>query len=386
VHASDTAHIADHCYMYALSDKTDKDYNHKCNHHHNERCDHCQNLDGTLKSIEEAIQAIEFASDEDRDESLYLCQSAQRAIYAWKSHQLRSVRQDQARLDLVDNLHDNTIYIVNDWAMKFLPRQYRESQSDWFGKRGISWHISVVFRRFNGELQSQGFIHIIDSCSQDSSAIILIMQHVLKTLETENPEIRKASFRQDNAGCYHSASTILACPRIERTTAIKISRIDFSDPQGGKGSADRLAATCKCHIRMFVNEGHDVTNATEMKDALLSQGGIEVVRVTVVSRMVGSSVDQLGKIPVISKLNNFEYKHGHIVAWRAYDIGIGKDIKLSGKTNEVVKSKPSSQPQVKKKWERSQFKKLTYHLSTPVPKKAVFAYFRDQRHWKDTFL
>ena len=84
---------------------------------------------------------------------------------------------------------------------------------------------------------------------------------------------------------------------------------------------------------MFVNEGHDVTNATEMKDALLSQGGIEGVRVTVVSRIVGSSVDQLGKIPGISKLNNFEYNHGNIVAWRAYGIGKGKDIKLSGKTN-----------------------------------------------------
>ena len=38
-------------------------------------------------------------------------------------------------------------------------------------------------------------------------------------------------------------------------------RIDFSDPQGGKGAADCLPATCKAHVRIFINEGHDVTNA-----------------------------------------------------------------------------------------------------------------------------
>lgn len=75
------------------------------------------------------------------------------------------------------------------------------------------------------------------------------MQHVLHTLSTENPSISKAFFRQDNAGCYHSSATLLACPSIEG------------------------------HIRMYINEGHDVTNAEQMKAALLSYGGVEGVRV-----------------------------------------------------------------------------------------------------------
>ena len=51
--------------------------------------------------------------------------------------------------------------------MKFLAQMYQQSQSDWFGKRGISWHISVVYRHIIGELQSRGFIHLIQYCSQD---------------------------------------------------------------------------------------------------------------------------------------------------------------------------------------------------------------------------
>lgn len=99
------------------------------------------------------------------------------------------MQQDKSRLDVLKLLNDDTILIVSDWAMKFLPQLYRESQQDWFGKQGISWHIAVVFRQMNGEIQTQTFIHILHSCSQDSTAVILILQHVLKTLKTEHPKI-----------------------------------------------------------------------------------------------------------------------------------------------------------------------------------------------------
>ena len=62
------------------------------------------------------------------------------------------------------------------------------------------------------------------------------------------------------------------------STGVKIHRIDFSGSQGGKGAADRLAATCKSHIRIFINEENDVTTAQQLKDALLSHGGIDGVR------------------------------------------------------------------------------------------------------------
>ncbi|KAK3724599.1 hypothetical protein QZH41_001747 [Actinostola sp. cb2023] len=101
------------------------------------------------------------------------------------------------------------------------------------------------------------------------------MQDVLRTLKQEYPEIKKAHFRQDNAGCYHASTTILACSDIAQSTGVEIARLDFSDPQGGKGAADRLAATCKAHIRRFINEGNDVTTAKQLEAALLSHGSIE---------------------------------------------------------------------------------------------------------------
>lgn len=202
---------------------------------------------------------------------------------------------------------------------------------------GISWHISVVYRRLNGVLQWQGYIHIIQSCTQGSTAVVTIMQDVLKTIKTEYPEIKSAYFRQDNAACYHSSETIKACPIISQATGVNVARIDFSDPQGGKGAADRLAATCKAHIRVYINEGNDVTTAQHLKDAILSYEGIEGVRVTATD-----TINEVGlfenpkKITGISKLNNFSFTSEGTRAWQAYGIGSGKELNVEETTTGKI--------------------------------------------------
>ncbi len=338
VHISNTSQVADHCPVFALSDSTDAHYQQRCDHDHTDRCDRCQSLAENLTEIEEVLKETKFPSDVEKDEAVFLFQTAKLSILSWKCHILRSFNQDQARLDALEQLDEGDIVIVNDWAMKFLPQKYRESQTDWFGKRGISWHISVVYRRLDGVLQWQGFVHIIQTCKQESSSVVKIMQDVLRAIKLENNEISRAYFRQDNAGCYHSSSTILACPLISTSTGIKIQRIDFSDPQGGKGAADRLAATCKSHVRIFINEGNDVTTADQLKDALLSHGGVEGVRVVSMETIQDlPSEDDSRKIPAISKLNDFEFIADAITAWRAYGIGEGKEITVEKTSSGTYK-------------------------------------------------
>ena len=159
--------------------------------------------------------------------------------------------------------------------MNVLPFKYRESQSDWFGKRGISWHISVVTRKNNRWYKSQSFVHIVENTSQDSSVVLRITENTLRSLKEANPTIDPALIfliflRQDDAECYHNSALY---------TGIGVRRVDFSDPQGGKGACDRKAATIKAHVRRYVNEGHDVGNTQEFKTAILSNGGVTGVRV-----------------------------------------------------------------------------------------------------------
>lgn len=87
-------------------------------------------------------------------------------------------------------------------------------------------------------------------------------------------------FRQDNAGCYQSTSVLLSAQRRATKNNINLCQVDYSDPQGGKGPCDRKAATIKSHIKIYLNEGHDVETAEQMVQAIESGGGVPGVRVT----------------------------------------------------------------------------------------------------------
>ena len=65
----------------------------------------------------------------------------------WKSHVLRSVHQDAAKSEIVDSLRPSQVLLIIDWAMKFIPTSFRETQRDWFGKKGKSWHLSVAITK-----------------------------------------------------------------------------------------------------------------------------------------------------------------------------------------------------------------------------------------------
>ena len=75
-------------------------------------------------------------------------------IDGWKAHILREVHQDTAKSAVIENLANNQVLIIMDWAMKFLPIGYRETQLGWFGKKGKSWHVSVAVQKGDdGEIE-----------------------------------------------------------------------------------------------------------------------------------------------------------------------------------------------------------------------------------------
>jgi len=209
--------------------------------------------------------------------------------------------------------------------MKFLPEKFRETQADWFGKRGISWHISVVVRKVEGKLQHQTLVHIVKTSPQESETVIWIMVHLLSSLKQEHPEICTAYFRQDNAGCYHSVALLRACPEISRQTGVTIKRVDFSDPQGGKGACDRKAASIKGHVRRYLNEGHDVATPEEFERAILSYGGLQGVRVAL-TNAADSGITVEGKWDGISTINNFQFDQDAATVWKSYNIGEGQKV------------------------------------------------------------
>ena len=153
----------------------------------------------------------------------------------WKAHLPRSINQDKAQLDLLKSLDTHSVLLVLEWATRYLPRKYHKSQSDWFGKRGISWHITTALRNSEVQPQMLTFVHILESCNQDSVTVLAIIDDVLKQLKTVMPDdVNCLYFRQDNTGCSQSASTLLAIQQVANKYHINV-KLDFSDPQGGRG-------------------------------------------------------------------------------------------------------------------------------------------------------
>ena len=344
VHIAEASDVADHCITYALSDPKEASFCGVCNdHEHSNACSSCKGLRSILSGIEAALNSKPSnLSDEDHDDMMYSCQQAIQAIEAWKAHQLRSHQQDKCRINILRELSCEEVFITQDWAMKFLPVKYRETQADWFGKRGISWHISVVVRKAtDGHLEHQAFVHVAQNCSQDSSVVVSIIEHILRTLKVEHPEITTAFFRQDNAGCYHNSKVLAACRLMQEATGVRVERVDFSDPQGAKGPCDRKAVTIKAHVRRFVDEGHDVLTATDLRDAILSNNGVRGARVTVVNAE-DVKQSQASKWEGVSNLNNFMYKDDGVVVWRAYNIGEGKTMlwsQLKGRVTATLRQR-----------------------------------------------
>ncbi|KAL9951595.1 hypothetical protein ACROYT_G015720 [Oculina patagonica] len=148
------------------------------------------------------------------------------------------------------------------------------------------------------------------------------MEHTLSTLKSEHPEITFAFIRQDYAGCYHNSVLLATCSLMQTKTGVSVHRVDFSDPQGGKGACDRKAATIKAHIRRHINEGHDVQNAKDFIDAMLSNGGINGVRTVHVDvGDEGGCIPPEVKLAGVSCLNNFQYSEQGVTVWRPFEVG-----------------------------------------------------------------
>lgn len=213
--------VADHCSTHSLNDNKDVLFRSTCSHLPDKVCVQCKALKEVLQHIQNYLNDLTMTEDK-LDDLRYTYHMAEEAIRSWKAHQLRSVRQDRARTDILDILDDSSVLITQDWAMKFLPQKDRESQSDWFGKRGISWHISVAAPKNQGKLQSQSFVHVVENCNQDSFALVRIIEHILSTLKREHPELTSAYLCQDNARCYHSSVMLTACGNMAIKTGIAV--------------------------------------------------------------------------------------------------------------------------------------------------------------------
>lgn len=88
--------VADNCCRYALSDGSE-DYSSICNHFHS------HSLHSVLASLVETLERIEYENENQKDDTKYILKEGVRAVQEWKKHVLRTVNQNDACKDILEN-------------------------------------------------------------------------------------------------------------------------------------------------------------------------------------------------------------------------------------------------------------------------------------------
>lgn len=318
---------ADHCRPFALSDSDDVDFQIKCTHQHTVICENCNDLKATFNELSQKLEQHTNTSfiQDHREDLLYDFRASQALIFKWKAHILRSVNQERAKQKVIDNLDDSSVLVVMDWAMKFIQTRFREKQSEWYGKRGLSWHISSVISK-NSETNTIGvasYAHLFNECTQEWFAVASIIENLLRTVKNNAPLVDKAYLRSDEAGCYHNNLLIAAVKGIGDRVGVSIVRYDFSEPQQGKDICDRIICPLKSSLRKYCDEGNNVLSANDMYSALVKH---PVRGATASVSEVDESTKniQVKKIKKFGSYHNFEFSGKDIKMWKAFGVGKGK--------------------------------------------------------------
>ncbi|KAL9961192.1 hypothetical protein ACROYT_G030092 [Oculina patagonica] len=234
----------DHCRKFALSDPVEKDSTEECDHEHNLRCDMCEDLNDAMNDVERQIceSSASLYSKEYEEDLLYDFGHARTDIIQWKAHVLRSVNQDTAKHDVIRNLNESTVLVVMDWAMKFLQMKYREKQTDWYAKRGISWHVStVIFKEeASNNVEVQTYAHMFDCCQQDWFAVCSIFENLLENVLASRPSINSVFLRSDEAGCYCINALVASLKDVGQRLGVQVKSYDYSEPAYSKDVCDRI--------------------------------------------------------------------------------------------------------------------------------------------------
>ena len=145
-HAGPEERCFDHCTGFSLCDPHNGDFTQHCGHTREMSSPSCSQLDEVLSNVMSIINSPKLTlTDEQQSQVTFDVTRAVEAIANWKAHTLRTVNQERAKEETLVALNDQSVLVIMDWAMKCLPQRYREQMSNFYGKRGKSWHVACVW-------------------------------------------------------------------------------------------------------------------------------------------------------------------------------------------------------------------------------------------------
>uniref|UniRef100_A0AC34GUE5 C2H2-type domain-containing protein n=1 Tax=Panagrolaimus sp. ES5 TaxID=591445 RepID=A0AC34GUE5_9BILA len=305
LHIAEKSQVAEHCMTYSLSDPQNKEFcSSSCDddadfpHSHNGKCDRCLVFPQTMKKIHEMINELLEAEEKTKGDHEKLkeineeMEIYENDIFEWKKHVMRSAYSEKCRLKIIDELEEGQALVTCDYSQKWIPRKYRETQKEYFAKKGLSWHITHILAKKDGQLVQHTVVH--------------------------------------NLGFEDQAYT-------------------FSEPQAGKGPSDREGARIKWRMLCALNNMFSITTSEEMFLAM-TYGQKRLDGITALTATVSGEKKEEGTpIPGITSLSHIQYDKNNksFTVWKHHGIGKGKKMnvgKAALKNELIIYSTTSETP------------------------------------------
>ena len=308
----------------------------------------------------------QIAETEGTDEDVYDINSSIDAVVRYMKHLMRDHQQRKAKAYCFDNLEEDEAFWLKDFAQKVIPIRYREGQREYFGKKGMSLHIDVSFRKEKESLLKYVYMTCLFRCKQSMIDVLNIGDNVLNKFKQDCPFISKMYAKSDNAGCYHGNYVLEALYKLCLAKGLTLLRYDFNEPCKGKDQCDRESAGAKAVINSFVNSGNDLLTAEDLCTALHYGKGIKNTQACVLEIDLQKSTLGGTEIKHVSAYHSVQFFPHHMKMYRYYNIGLGVIVNYSSDTKFVPAyqtitpfsytqhedaqiSKPSSQQKQKKR-------------------------------------
>jgi len=324
VHCIENSSIASHCIYFAVFNQKDDDFQPDHEHEHDEVCDNCMLLFVTLEKLKTIIGNL--PDTEARSEMIFDVTQGITNILNWMKHIIRGVQQEKAKVIAFDSLQDtDTGFWLSDWAQKILQSSFRESQREYFGKKGMSLHIDVLFMKTaDGSLIKKTYYTALTRCDQDVVDTLCVADHVIKQMHIEYQHLRRLYHKSDNAGCYAGNSVAENLYNICKIQNIQLLRYDYNEPQRGKDQADRDSAVAKIFLSAYIHSGNDCLSGEDIKKGKLHLGGPKNASISVAEIDKTSCEMTNSTIPNIQSFHSVLYDKLGMVFWQYFECGAGK--------------------------------------------------------------
>lgn len=272
--------------------------NYKCLHFHEQKqCRLSLEALTSMDPFESILNYLDIQNNEELDaEIIYEVASMKKTIPIIKnqvknymSHRMRAKIQFTAINKVYAELNSNNALLVFDHKQKVLPRQHREGQVDYFGKRGMSLIGCMLVKRIEKEMRGEklfGLEYQYIDCmmqqysAQDSVQVLACIQVVIKFVKEKYPNIISLTLQSDNASCFASHDNIPYLYHLnkemkeEMNMNISVDRWIYTEAQTGKGKLDTHFSFVNVLFDSYVEDGNDILTERDIFRALTFQGGI----------------------------------------------------------------------------------------------------------------